>query len=465
MDDVAHEASRPSDDTSAAAVATDQTGTDVFDAEKVTQALQEQVQILDSCTDESKLLAALEAINDVVDGLAGLADQSGVSVTPPENIDRLLQPAVDAAVHVKVTDIIKKYVTPDVNHRELSSQQSYVLEEAFCLLANLASGTEQQKKVVTDTGVVPIVLATLMKSEQRSVLNHCIVLINNLVVEPESLSLVPIRADLLEKLLKMLQKARTHAQEYGLNTDTIEHVARIMCFFNTLLDAEVDVGDRLNEKLLHSAFATLIEFGDSCTDIFTEAIGVIYNASNVMSSNAFYQIMIINDYVPLIVKFMASENADVREGVVAIVSNLMVGQDDIDVTSVMRSSVFNHVSHLLLTDEQTISQVAWMTSNAVAGTESMANIVFDHNLLPLVVSLLQSSCRKVVVGSLRVIINLVGYLSDEQKWSLLKHDKYGVLSAIIPLLSTELSKLTPSEEIVFTLCNIFVNILRVHLEE
>ena len=178
MDGVAHhEASQPSDGTctSAAAVGTDRTGTDVFDAESIEQTLQEQVQLLDSCTDESKLLAALEAINDVVDGLAGLADQSGVSVTPPENIDRLLQPAVDAAVHVKVTDIIKKYVTPDVNHRELSSQQSYVLEEAFCLLANLASGTEQQKKVATDTGIIPIVLATLMKSEQRSVLNHCIV--------------------------------------------------------------------------------------------------------------------------------------------------------------------------------------------------------------------------------------------------------------------------------------------------
>ena len=100
-----------------------------------------------------------------------------------------------------------------------------------------------------------------------------------------------------------------------------------------------------------------------------------------------------------------------------------------------------------------------MTSNAVAGTESMTTIVFDHNLLPLVVSLLQSSCSKAVVGSLRVIINLVGYISDEQKWGLLKHDKHGVLSTVLPLLSTELSKPTPSEEIIITLCNIFVDIL------
>ena len=168
--------------------------------------------------------------------------------------------------------------------------------------------------------------------------------------------------------------------------------------------------------------------------------------------------MIASGYVPLIVKYMVNENVTVRKKAVYIVGNLMMGRDDVT-TSVMRSSVFNHVSHLLLTDEQTISQVAWMTSNAVAGNESMTTIVFDHSLLPLVVSLLQSPCSKVVVDSLWVISNLFNCMSDKQRCRLLKDDTHDVLSAVLPLLSAELSKQTPSKEIISPLCDIFMRIL------
>ena len=138
MDDVTDESSQSSDTS------------DDFDAVEVTQTLREQVGILDSCTDERQLLAALEAINDILDSLPGLADQSDDFVTPPENIDKPLQPAFDAAVHVKVTDVIKKFITPNVNHRELSSQQNWVLYEAFYILTNLTAWTEEQTKLVTD---------------------------------------------------------------------------------------------------------------------------------------------------------------------------------------------------------------------------------------------------------------------------------------------------------------------------
>ena len=59
-----------------------------------------------------------------------------------------------------------------------------------------------------------------------------------------------------------------------------------------------------------------------------------------------------------------------------------------------------------------------------------------------------------MVDSLKVIPNLVNHMSDEQKFGLLKHDRYGVLSAVLPLLSAELSSETPSEEIIIPLCNI-----------
>ena len=285
-------------------------------------------------------------------------------------------------------------------------------------------------------------------------------LLNNLMVKPQSMSLVLIGADLVEKSLKMLQKARTHAQECGLNTDTIEDVARILDFFSTLLRADVDVGDRLNAKLVHTSCATLMEFGDACTEILTEAIDLIFRVSDVMSSGTFCQILIVNGYVPLIVKYMVNENPDVRADAIAIVGNLMMIEDDVT-TSIMRSSVFNHVSRLLFTDEHTISQVALMMCSAMEETMSdcMTTVVFDHSLLPILVSLLQSSCCEVVVNSLGVISNLFGYNADEQKWRLLKHDKHGVLSTVIPLLSAELCKQPPSEEIISPLCNIFQDIL------
>ena len=457
MDDVANEASQSSDDTSAAAIGTDQTGQDDFDAVKVTQTLQEQLQLLESYTDESKLLDTLVAINEVLTEFPGLTDQSDFEVSP-ENYDKLLQLAFDAAVHVKVISVIKKYITPDLKHDKLSSQQSCVLVEAFWILTNLASGTEKQTKLVTDAGVIPIVLATFMKSEQRFVFNHCIGLITNLVVVPQTRILVPVRSDLVEKSLKMLQRARTHAQECGPNTDSIEHVARILCFFSTLLHAEVDVCSRLNQKVVHTACATLMEFGDSCTEILTGAIDVIYRASNVMPPYTFGPILIANGYVPLIVKYMMNENLDVRADAIGIVGTLMMSPDDVT-TSIMRSSVSNHVSHLLLTDEETINQVAWMMSYAVAGTESMTNIVFDHNILPLVVSLLQSSCCDVVVNSLCVVNNLVNHMSDEQRWHLFEHDRHDVLSTVIPLLSAELCKQKPSERVTNLLFDMFMQIL------
>ena len=212
MSNLAHDASQPKDATAVDKTAASQTGSDALDTEKVTQTLQEQLQHLDSCTDESKLLAALVTIRKVLVNFPGLTNQ-GDFVTSPENYDKLLQLAFDAAVHVKVTDVIKKYITPDLKHNKLSSQQSCVLVEAFWILTNLASGTEEQKKAVTDTGVLPIVLATLMKSEHPWVFHMCTMLINNLLVDPQSRkSLFPIRADLVEKSLNMLQNARTHAQ-------------------------------------------------------------------------------------------------------------------------------------------------------------------------------------------------------------------------------------------------------------
>ena len=245
MSNLAHDASQPSDTTVAVKFAASQTSCHALDSEKVTQTLQEQLQHLDSHTDESKLLAALVTIRKELVNFPGLKNQGNFDAVP-EKYDNLLQLAFDAAVHVKVTDVIKKFITPDFKYDKLSSQQSCVLVEAFWILTNLASGTEKQTKLVTDTGVVPIVLETLMKSEQRFIFNQCIMIITNLVVEPQARKLVPIRADLVEKSLLMLRKARAHAQECGLNKHNIEHVARILCFFYTFLHAKVNVGNRLN---------------------------------------------------------------------------------------------------------------------------------------------------------------------------------------------------------------------------
>ena len=74
MDDAAHEASQPSDTTAAVKFKASQTGSDDLDTEKVAQTLQEQLQHLDSYTDESQLLAALVAIRKVLLDLPGLTE-------------------------------------------------------------------------------------------------------------------------------------------------------------------------------------------------------------------------------------------------------------------------------------------------------------------------------------------------------------------------------------------------------
>ena len=56
MSNLAHDASQPSDATAAVKTAANENGSDALDTEKVTQTLQEQLQHLDSYTDESKLL-------------------------------------------------------------------------------------------------------------------------------------------------------------------------------------------------------------------------------------------------------------------------------------------------------------------------------------------------------------------------------------------------------------------------
>ena len=251
----------------------------------------------------------------------------------------------------------------------------------------------------------------------------------------------------------MLMQSCAHAQECRLNDAVEEQIVVALRFINACILWSGKC-HTLSNKIIHASCVTLLQYGDVSVHILVEALDVVCSISEVKSCPTIIEC----GYAPLIVKYTTHSNVNVRDKALLSLVTLTRGLDDVT-TTIVRSSLFNHVTHLLLTDEQTISHVVGMLSNVAAGSVSMITSLFDHHLLPIIASLLQSPCRQVVRDSVWVVTHFMSFASDEQKLDVIGHDKYGVLSAAIPLLAPELRRENPERNMVELLFEVYKELL------
>ena len=211
--------------------------------------------------------------------------------------------------------------------------------------------------------------------------------------------------------------------------------AQILRFFSAFFIRDLPVSRPLLVKVILCCCHAL---SSESRDVVSAALEALFRSSDKHEC-VFTKTVIDHGLVPALVTHVFSDDNCMRKSALYMVGDLLLGNETTS-TQILRSSLLNHISFLILTNERSTNQVAWIVSNFAADGARQVDAVFDYHLLPIIIGLLSAPRDWIVLDSLWVIHNLFHCGSREQIQFVLASDAYGVVASVMSMLSVWLTR-------------------------
>ena len=306
-----------------------------------------------------------------------------------------------------------------------------ILKNVYVILTQLSAARDTVKEL-EEAKTVSLTLTLMIQPISDELFDQCLLFLLN-VLDATSLQPKTRQWDrVFARSFDVLMQVRAHAQELDGSDYTANRQQRLITFIAYTKTCD----RRLRAKLQNGACILLCQFDNeqTCVDVIEKVLKLINWVTFEL-----YEILhfLQSGYLPCIVQYTTHTSANIRHHVISIVGHILTESNDMDVT-MMRSSLFNHVAALLMSDEVSARElIAWMLANVTVGTAEVIDSLCNCYLWPTTAVLLQSTNRHVVRDSLWVVLDFLVSARDEQKHNLLQNDRYGVVSALLCLLSNE----------------------------
>ena len=212
--------------------------------------------------------------------------------------------------------------------------------------------------------------------------------------------------------------------------------AHILRFFAVFFTRHLSVSRPLLLKVILSCCQTLTS---ESRDVVSAALEALFRAS-VDHECVAINTLISHGLVPALVTHVCSDDDCMRKNALFIISKMLLVNKTSTAAQVMRSSLLNHMSFVLLTNERSANQIPRIFANWIGDGAHEVQSVFDYNLLPIIVVLLNAPRDWIVLECLWVVCNLFDCGSREQIQSVLASDAYGVVASVVSMLSVWLTR-------------------------
>ena len=408
--------------------------------ETVIQSLQQKLPLDNSEYSDRNLLEALLQIRDVLSKVS-----CPVYERCPDETSSANEYIEAKAFWAKQLTLFKIEERMDIilakERHQLTSQQNEIVVHGVWIMTVVYRENDYLKRYLSKNDIVAHMLKLTSRTDDCDVARRCVELITSILSDDVCCHLVHINTEFIETLLAKLATARGDF-EAGCMTRSctrcqvaVKIQAQILHFFSALFIRDLPVSRPLLVKVILCCCHAL---SSESRDVVSAALEALFRSSDKHEC-VFTKTVIDHGLVPALVTHICSDDDCMRKSALYMVGDLLLGNETTS-TQILRSSLLNHISFLILTNERSTNQVAWIVSNFAADGARQVDAVFDYHLLPIIIGLLSAPRDWIVLDSLWVIHNLFHCGSREQIQTVLANDAYGIIADVMSMLSVWLTR-------------------------
>ena len=369
--------------------------------------LEEQLQLLDSCR-------SAVATRDVLLRMATICKPPGgyarhEDIVKDDAFREFVVAAFDLEMRTKLTVLLLK--------RPGNSEDDVIMYDVTVVLpvmrlinlmfhcaSSAAGGASNQKLATVRSGMLRIVLDRMLTISDTETFSACLVFVQNSFNNEDcgggDRQLEPVARELVDKCLFMLNLASDEADDAACAT--------ILRFFVRSLDEQSvrrHFEPFLFTKILHACALLLQSFDRTASlQVVELSLVCILKLFDSMQFGDWRQtILVDDDYVPLIMKFVTHERDVIRHRALAIVAEF---SGDAGVMDFVQCQLLARLGYYCMgADDETISRLVDTIigyCDVYASCDLLLRMTTDFHVMPHVMTLLESHSDQTVLSSLRL---------------------------------------------------------------